>query len=161
MNDRALLATNNLIRQQYLFFKVTSFMLLERLILPVIYGILVDVATWPLTGDVASVRWDFAGSHPSWCCFLYWFVGKCLVAYYAALVRLCSETVRPGAMMFICRFPRLHSVHEIMEHSPSLLLWELCAGTLVYMVVIGFNVGTVAWVTGQVTDQNPLQWLLE
>jgi E3 ubiquitin-protein ligase DOA10 len=161
MNDRTLLATNNLIRQQCLFFKVTSFVLLERLMLPVIYGILVDVAMWPLTGDVASVRWAFAGSYPFCCCFLYWFVGKCLVAHYAALVRLCSETVRPGAMMFICRLPRLHSVHEIMEHSPSLLLWELCAGTLVYLAVIGFNVGTVAWVTSQVTDQNPLQWLFE
>lgn len=161
MNDRARRATNNLIRQQCLFFKVISFVLLERLVLPVIYGILVDVATWSLAGDVASARWAFAGSYPFFCCFLYLFVGKCLMANYAALLRLCSETVRPGAMLFICRLPRLHSVQEIMEHSPSLLLWELCAGTWVYMTVIGFNVGTVAWVTSQVTDQHPLQWILE
>ncbi|ORZ20236.1 hypothetical protein BCR42DRAFT_204204 [Absidia repens] len=150
-----------LLRQQGIFFKVFSFIMLELVLLPIICGILLDMATLPLIENSSiSTRWDFTVAHPYCGCFLHWFAGTGFMFHFAMFVKQCREVVRPGVMWFIRdpNDPRFYPVQEIMERPLLLLLRKLCTGALIYLALIVLGMGTVTWIVGQYTSVYPLRW---
>ncbi|CAO3592354.1 unnamed protein product [Absidia cylindrospora] len=164
-NDRLYRTTSagirGLIRQQGIFFKVFSFIMLELVLLPILCGILLDLATLPLIENASiSTRWDFTVAHPYCGCFLHWFVGTGFMFHFAVFVSLCREIVHPGVMWFIHdpNDPPFHPVQEIMERPLLLLLRKLCTGVLIYLALIVLGMGTVTWAVDQYVGIYPLRW---
>lgn len=152
------------IRQQGLFFKVFVFIALELVLLPIICGILLNLATLPLIENASvSTRWAFAVAHPYCGCFLHWFVGTGFMFHFAMFITLSREIVRPGVMWFIRdpNDPQFHPVQEIMERPLLLLLRKLCTGALLYLSLIVVGMGTVIWSVSRYTSINHIRWAFE
>ncbi|KAI8093895.1 uncharacterized protein BX664DRAFT_260652 [Halteromyces radiatus] len=152
---------DELIRQQGIFFKVFSFVALELVVLPLICGILLDLATLPLIANASiSTRWTFAIMHPYSSSFLHWLVGTGFMFHFAMFVTLCREIVRPGVLWFIRdpNDPQFHPVQEIMQRPFLLLLRKICTGALIYLALIVIGIGTVTWGVSQYAGIYPLRW---
>jgi hypothetical protein len=152
------------IRQQGIFFKVFVFVALELVLLPIICGILLNLATLPLIENASvSTRWEFAMAHPYCACFLHWFVGTGFMFHFAMFITLSREIVRPGVMWFIRdpNDPQFHPVQEIMERPLLLLLRKLCTGALLYLSLIVVGMGTVIWSVSRYTSINYIRWAFE
>ncbi|RCH82636.1 hypothetical protein CU098_002497, partial [Rhizopus stolonifer] len=85
-------STNEILRQQGVFLKVLFFMLLELVIFPTVYGVLLDISTLPLFTEWSiKTRFHFVLLNPYSGIFLHWFIGTVFVLQFSVFIELLRE----------------------------------------------------------------------
>ncbi|KAI9255106.1 hypothetical protein BDA99DRAFT_540018 [Phascolomyces articulosus] len=155
-------SARQVIRQQGIILKVAMFIAIELLLFPFVCGILLDMSSLSLFKDgTIDSRISYLYSHPLASVFLHWFLGTAFMFFFAILVAVGREIVRPGVLWFIRdpNDPQFHPIKEIVERPVLTQLQKIGASGITYACVIVAGVGGVVWCLS-VAGNNilPLRW---
>ena len=155
-------SARQVIRQQGIILKVAMFIAIELLLFPIVCGILLDLSSMSLFKEATmESRVEYLQSHPVASIFLHWFLGTAFMFFFAILVTICREIVRPGVLWFIRdpNDPQFHPIKEIVERPVLTQLQKIGASGVTYACVIVAGVGGIVWCLG-IAGKNilPLHW---
>ncbi|KAI9498992.1 hypothetical protein BDB00DRAFT_867061 [Zychaea mexicana] len=155
-------SARQVVQQQGIILKVAMFIAIELLLFPIVCGILMDVSSLSLFRDATvDSRLAYLQSHPLASVFLHWFLGTSFMFFFAILVTVCREIVRPGVLWFIRdpNDPQFHPIKEIVERPVLTQLQKIGASGITYACVIVAGVGGFVWCLGYAGKGIlPLRW---
>ncbi|KAI8150028.1 hypothetical protein BJV82DRAFT_7339 [Fennellomyces sp. T-0311] len=141
-------SARHVLRQQGIILKVAMFIAIELLLFPIVCGVLLDLSSLSLFRDATvDSRFVYLQTHPLASIFLHWFLGTAFMFFFAILVTVCREIVRPGVLWFIRdpNDPQFHPIKEIVERPVLTQLQKIGASGVTYACVIVAGVGSIVW----------------
>ncbi|KAI8343850.1 hypothetical protein BD560DRAFT_411937 [Blakeslea trispora] len=153
--------TSQAFRQQWVFLKVLFFISLELVVLPTLYGILLDISTLPLFTDQSiKTRFHFVLLNPYSGILIHWFIGTGLVLQFSIFIELIREVVRPGVLYFLPdpKDLRYRPIQDIAEQPVLLLIKKMCRVAFVYFMLILVGMGIVTIIVSKYSGIYPIIW---